>query len=470
MDTCKKTTDLEFYIKKIKTANEIKNIKPKAFIVTFGCQMNARDSEKLKGMLDAMGYEMVKSENDADLVIFNTCCVRENAENRVFGRIGSLKSKKAAAKANGRDFKILLCGCMMQQDIVIEKIRQSYSFVDIIFGTFNLHRLPQLLWDNMESNSMIVDIWEGFDDSPENLPSIREYKHRASVNIMYGCDNFCTYCIVPYVRGRERSRPAIDILTEIKELVDDGVVEIMLLGQNVNSYGKGLEENINFAGLLHKINEIPGILRIRFMTSHPKDLSDNLIAAMRDIDIICKHLHLPFQAGSNRILEIMNRRYTKEQYIALIDKIRREIPNIAITTDIMVGFPTETEEDFADTLDIVKKARFANAFTFYYSKREGTAAAAMENQIDEKTAKERFERLLCLVNDTSAEISQEKIGKIVKVIIDSIGKDGFLNGRSDDNFLVHVRGNSELVGKMFNVKIIEAKSFYLIGEIQDFGE
>ncbi|MCL2171169.1 MAG: tRNA (N6-isopentenyl adenosine(37)-C2)-methylthiotransferase MiaB [Defluviitaleaceae bacterium] len=434
---------------------------PRAHVCTFGCQMNVRDSEKLAGMLVGMGYEMVDDEDSADFVVMNTCCVRENAENRVYGRLGQLKAKKAEDK----DFRIGVCGCMPQQDVVVDTLKRSYRFVDIIFGTFNIHRLPQLLWDSISGGGQIVDIWRehGGGAGADDLPAIREHRHKSGVNIMYGCDNFCTYCIVPYVRGRERSRSAADILAEIRDLVADGVVEIMLLGQNVNSYGAGAD--ISFPQLLRQIAAIPGLLRIRFMTSHPKDLSDELISAMADCDNICKHLHLPVQAGGDAVLEKMNRGYTKEGYLELINRARSAIPGLAITTDIMAGFPGESDADFEDTMDIVRRARFAGAFTFYYSKRHGTAAAAMENQIDETTAKSRFDRLLAEVNRITAEINAEKLGREMVVIPDNIGRNGLLDCRADDNSLVHIPGGEEMLGIPVKIKIIDAKSFYLLGGI-----
>ena len=347
--------------------------RPTCCVTTFGCQMNARDSEKLSGILEKVGYELTDDE-DADFVIYNTCTVRDNANQRVYGRLGHLNSLK---KKNPHK-KIALCGCMMQEPSVIEKIKKSYRFVDLIFGTHNIYKFAELLTAMFESNSMIIDIWQDTDQIVEDLPVERKYPFKSGINIMFGCNNFCSYCIVPYVRGRERSRNPKDIINEIEALVADGVVEIMLLGQNVNSYGKNLEEPMTFAQLLREVEKIEGLERIRFMTSHPKDLSDELIQVMKESKKICRHLHLPLQSGSTRILEKMNRRYTKEQYLALAEKIRREIPDIAITTDIIVGFPGETPEDVDETIDVVKRVQYDNAFTFIYSKRTGTPAAAME--------------------------------------------------------------------------------------------
>ena len=356
-------------------------------LTTFGCQMNARDSEKLAGILECAGYQEADTE-EADLVIYNTCTVRDNANQRVYGRLGVLNGLK---KKNPH-MKIALCGCMMQEGSVIEKIRKSYRFVDLIFGTHNIFKFAELLYTMLKSERMVIDIWEGTDQIVEDLPVERKYPFKSGINIMFGCNNFCSYCIVPYVRGRERSRAPQDILEEIKKLAADGVVEIMLLGQNVNSYGKNLKTPISFAQLLKEVEKIEGIERIRFMTSHPKDLSDELIQVMKESKKICRHLHLPLQSGSTSVLQAMNRRYTKEQYMALAEKIRHEIPDIAITTDIIVGFPGETIEDIEETIDVVKKVQYDNAFTFIYSKRTGTPAASMPNQVPEEVIKEGFDK------------------------------------------------------------------------------
>ena len=333
--------------------------KPTSNISTFGCQMNAKDSEKLIGILEMIGFEIIEDES-ADFVLFNTCTVRDNANQRVYGRLGFLNSMK---KKNP-DKKIALCGCMMQEDSVIQKIKKSYSFVNLIFGTHNIYKFAELLEAMYTSDSMIIDIWKDTDKIVEDLPAERKYPFKSGVNIMFGCNNFCSYCIVPYVRGRERSRNPKDIIREIEQLVSEGVVEVMLLGQNVNSYGKNLEEPMTFAELLQEVEKIEGLERIRFMTSHPKDLSDDLIQVMKHSKKICRHLHLPLQAGSTRILTAMNRRYTKEQYLALAKKIREEIPDISLTTDIIVGFPGETMEDVEETIDVVKQVQYDNAFTF----------------------------------------------------------------------------------------------------------
>ena len=450
------------FMEKIKALNAKKNTAPKFFINTFGCQMNAHDSEKINGMLRQMGYAPADDEKSADFIIYNTCCVRENAENKVYGNLGYLKH----AKKDNPDMKIALCGCMMQQPTVIETIRKKYRHVDIVFGTFNLYKLPELIMTNIESGAPVFDIWQKHAEIVEDLPTVRKYKFKASVNIMFGCNNFCSYCIVPYVRGRERSRRPEDIVAEIKALAADGVKEVMLLGQNVNSYGRGLEKETSFAELLRIVNEIEGLKRIRFMTSHPKDLSDELIKAMAECDKVCNHLHLPFQAGSDRILEQMNRRYTKAHYLELANKVRRAVPDIALTTDIMVGFPGETEEDVLETIDVVKKVRFASAFTFIYSKRTGTPAAEMENQVPEDVVKGYFNKLLDEVNTVVYEINQSKLGKTYEVLVDDIsgGDADFVTGRTTDNTLVHFRGCKDLIGELVNVKITESKPFYLIGE------
>ncbi len=448
-----------FYVKKLE---EELGRKPTFFVKTFGCQMNARDSEKLTGTLLVAGYEEAETE-DADFVIYNTCTVRENANNKVYGKLGYLHGYKKKKP----HMMIAMCGCMMQEEKVVAKIKQSYRFVDLIFGTHNIFQFAELLVEAFENRKMTVEIWEGTNQIVEKLPSERKYAFKSGVNIMYGCNNFCSYCIVPYVRGRERSRQPEEILSEIKELADDGVVEVMLLGQNVNSYGKTLENPISFASLLEQIEQIDGIERIRFMTSHPKDLSDELIAVMAKSNKICKHIHLPLQSGSTRILNIMNRRYTKEQYLTLVDKIRAAIPDIAITTDIIVGFPGETEEDFLETMDVVDKVRYDSAFTFIYSKRTGTPAAAMEDQIPDDVVKHRFDRLLALVQSAASEKSDALTGKIEPVLVESVNEQdaALMTGRLSNNSVVHLMGTKDMIGKIVNVRLNECKGFYYIGEV-----
>ncbi|MCI7190343.1 MAG: tRNA (N6-isopentenyl adenosine(37)-C2)-methylthiotransferase MiaB, partial [Lachnospiraceae bacterium] len=357
-------------------------------------------------------------------------------------------------------------GCMMQEPSVIEKIKKSYRFVDLIFGTHNIYKFAELLTAMFESDSMIIDIWQDTDQIVEDLPVERKYPFKSGINIMFGCNNFCSYCIVPYVRGRERSRNPKDIINEIEALVADGVVEIMLLGQNVNSYGKNLEEPMTFAQLLREVEKIEGLERIRFMTSHPKDLSDELIQVMKESKKICRHLHLPLQSGSTRILEKMNRRYTKEQYLALAEKIRREIPDIAITTDIIVGFPGETPEDVDETIDVVKRVQYDNAFTFIYSKRTGTPAAAME-QVPEETVKEGFDRLLKVVQDTARERVELLQGQTLEALVEGVNEqdDSLLTGRLSNNTIVHFKGEKELIGKIIPVYLKECHGFYYLGEL-----
>lgn len=430
-------------------------------VTTFGCQMNARDSEKLVGILEQIGYVEAEDEH-ADFVIYNTCTVRENANNKVYGRLGYLNNKKKKHP----HMMIGLCGCMMQEKHVVETIRKKYRFVDLVFGTHNIYKFAELLVRALLSESMIVDIWEDTDQIVEDLPVERKYSFKSGVNIMFGCNNFCSYCIVPYVRGRERSRHPRDIIREIERLVADGVVEVMLLGQNVNSYGKNLEEPITFAQLLEQIEQIEGLERIRFMTSHPKDLSDELIEVLAKSKKICNHFHLPLQSGSSNILQKMNRRYTKEDYLLLVDKIRAKVPNMAITTDIIVGFPGETEADFLETLDVVEKVRFDSAFTFIYSKRTGTPAAAMENQVPEDVVKDRFDRLLARVQEISQEKAASLTGEVVSVLVEEQNSQdaSLVTGRLGNNAVVHFPGEPSLIGQIMDVKLTECKGFYYIGE------
>ena len=437
-----------------------KGRRPTAFIQTFGCQMNARDSEKLLGILEEAGFVQGADEN-SDFVLYNTCTVRENANLKVYGRLGYL----GGLKRKNPDMLIALCGCMMQEPQVVEKIRKSYRHVDIIFGTHNIFRLAELIFRRLTEKKMVVDIWEGTDAIVEDLPVERKYPFKSGVNIMFGCNNFCSYCIVPYVRGRERSRNPEDIIHEIEGLVADGVVEVMLLGQNVNSYGKTLEEPITFAELLRRVEQIDGLERIRFMTSHPKDLSDELIEVMKNSRKICKHLHLPVQSGSSRILKQMNRKYTKEQYLELVDKLRAAVPDISLTTDIIVGFPGETEEDFQETLDVVRRVRYDSAFTFIYSKRTGTPAAAMEDQVPEDVVKDRFDRLLKEVQDIAAQVVKRDEGTVQKVLVEEMDthEPGYVTGRLSNNTVVHFQGDASLIGQIVDVSLDEARGFYFMG-------
>lgn len=432
-------------------------------VTTFGCQMNAKDSEKLIGILENIGYVEAPDE-DADFVLYNTCTVRENANLRVYGRLGQLKKRKL----KNPNMIIALCGCMMQEAEVVTKIKKSYRHVDIIFGTHNVFKLAELLKTRFESDSQVIDIWKDTDEIVEDLPSTRKYSFKAGVNIMFGCNNFCSYCIVPYVRGRERSRDPKDIIREIEAMVADGVVEVMLLGQNVNSYGKTLDNPMTFAELLQEVEKIDGLKRIRFMTSHPKDLSDDLIAVMKDSKKICRHLHLPVQSGSSRLLKDMNRRYTKEAYLELVDKLKTAMPDLSLTTDIIVGYPGETEEDHQETMDVVRKVRYDSAFTFIYSKRTGTPAAAREDQIPEDVVKDRFDRLLNLVQDIAAEQTKIHEGKIMEALVEEVNSqlDGYVTGRLSNNLLVHFPGDASMVGKFFQVKLKECKGFYYYGEMK----
>ena len=432
-----------------------------ACVVTFGCQMNERDSEKLKGILKAAGYELTESEK-ADVVLYNTCTVRENADTRVFGRLGYLNT----IKKKNKEMIIGLCGCMGQEPHIVEKLKESYKFVDLIFGTFNVYKLAELLYARITSGNSIIDVWEESKEFVELLPTERKYSFKSGVNIMYGCDNFCTYCIVPYVRGREKSRPVEDIVDEINRLTETGVVEVCLLGQNVNSYGKGLDGNVTFASLLREIEKIDGLQRIRFMTPHPKDLSDEVIEVMANSKKICRHIHLPAQSGSSNILKKMNRNYTREDYLALVDKIKTAMPDISITTDLIVGFPGETEEDFEDTLSLVKEVGYSSAFTFQYSKRTGTPAATFEDQVPEEVMTERFNRLLETVKESSG-CNDDLAGKTMDVLVEGKNEklEGYLSGRLSNNMLVHFKGDEDLIGKIIDVHIDESKGFYYFGTI-----
>lgn len=431
----------------------------KFHVTTFGCQMNARDSEKLIGILKKIGYTETEDEEDADLILFNTCTVRDNANQRVYGHLGVLKR----AKRNNPELMIGLCGCMMQEESVIEKIKKSYRHVNFIFGTHNIFKLAEILYNSLMSDSMIIDIWKETDQIVEDLPVERKYPFKSGVNIMYGCNNFCSYCIVPYVRGRERSRSSVEIIEEIKKLSADGVIEVMLLGQNVNSYGKGLDNELSFPELLKEIEKIDGIERIRFMTSHPKDLSDELIDVMANSKKICHHLHLPLQSGSSRLLKDMNRQYDKEKYLDLALKIKERIPDIALTTDIIVGYPGETAEDVNDTIDVIKKVQYDGAFTFIYSKRTGTKAASMP-QCDEKFVKEQFDRVLNAVREESKTATARFTGQVLPVLVEELNElPGYVTGRLSSNHCVHFPGDESLIGKIVDVKLDECKDFYFIG-------
>ncbi len=453
-----------YFIEKMKTLTaqweQRMGRKPTMHIETFGCQMNAKDSETLAGILKAIGYLETESE-DADFVLYNTCTVRENANTRVYGRIGYLGN----LKKKNPDKRIALCGCMMQEPHVIEKIKKSYRFVDIIFGTHNIFKLAELMYQREITEHQVIEILPEACGIVEELPRENKYGFKAGINIMYGCNNFCSYCIVPHVRGRERSRSAEDIVKEAKHLAENGVKEVMLLGQNVNSYGKTLENGLTFAQLLRNVSQVEGIERIRFMTPHPKDLSDELIEEMAINPKVCKHCHLPLQSGSTGILKAMNRHYTKEKYLELVAKIKKAIPDVAVTTDIIVGFPGETEEDFQDTLDVVEKAGFMSAYTFIYSKRTGTPAAKMENQVPEDVVNERFQRLLKVVGKVSANEAERFTGTVAKVLCEEWKEeDGLMTGRLDNNLLVHFPADKSELGSICRVRLNTCKGFYFLGE------
>ncbi len=461
--------DQETYIEEIRCENEqhflLTGQRRTYYSTTFGCQANERDTETISGILGKLGYVPVENRKEADVIIFNTCLIRENAELKVYGHIGEL----VHLKRKNPDLIIGICGCMMQKEENRNIIKEKYNHVDIIFGTHNIYNLPKLISDSKKTSKTMVEVWDDNKQIIEGLPSERTHDYKGLINITYGCNNFCTYCVVPYTRGREKSREPLDIIEEITELSKGGCKEITLLGQNVNSYGKTLDEEITFAQLLRKANEVEGIERIRFMTSHPKDLSDELIYAIRDCDKVCNHVHLPIQSGSNDVLKAMNRKYTREDYLKVVNKLRNEIPNIAISTDIIVGFPGETEQDSEDTLDLIKEVKFDSAFTFIYSIREGTPAAKMENQIDEKIKHERFERLLDTLNPIVLESNIALEGTIQRVLIEEVNKsgEGMLTGRNEASKPVHFKGTEDLIGTLVDVRIDQANNWSLQGHIID---
>lgn len=452
-----------FDIKILDELKEKDNVKKHFYIETWGCQMNEEDSEKLSGMLKRVGYTKTENKEDTGIILFNTCCVRENAENKVFGNLGSLKH----LKKENPDLIIGICGCMMQQEGMADKILKKFPYVNIVFGTHNAYKFPEYLNRVKTEGVQIKEIFNKETDIVEGLPIDRESNVKAFVTIMYGCNNFCTYCIVPYVRGRERSRKPEDILNEVRELVAQGYKEITLLGQNVNSYGKGLEEEVDFAKLLRMINEIEGLERVRFMTSHPKDLTHDVIMAIKECDKLCEQIHLPVQSGSNSILKKMNRHYTKEYYLDLIKKIKEEIPGVTLTTDIIVGFPGETEEDFQETLELVKEVGYSSAFTFIYSRRNNTPADMMLNQVSEEDKHHRFNRLIAAVNERVIAQNKAEEGNILEVLVEGNSKNDAekLTGRTRTGRLVNFTGENVNVGELVNVKITRAQNFSLIGEV-----
>lgn len=456
------------YIEKVKKLNLGKNLK--YAILTMGCQLNENDSEKLSGMMEEMGYSKTDKLEDANLIVFNTCCVRENAEDRLFGKLGEVKKYKEA-----KGTIIAIGGCMMQEKHIVEKLKQSYSFFDIVFGTHTLHKFPGDVYNVIQNRKRIEDIIDIDGEVIEGLPIKRDDSIKASVSIMNGCNNFCTYCIVPYVRGRERSRRAEDIIAEIKCLAKEGYKEITLLGQNVNSYMRVEREKnedvgqINsFAKLLREVNKIDGIERIRFISPHPKDFTDDVIEAIRDCDKVCKIIHLPLQSGSTEVLRKMNRKYTKEQYLDVVKKMREKIPGVEFSTDIIVGFPEETEEDFEDTLDVVSKVCFEQVFMFIYSRRVGTPADKMENQIPEDVKHTRFDRLKKLVESQIEANNKKYVGTMQKVLVEGKSKtnEKMLTGRTDTNKVVNFEAEEDKIGTMVNLKIVSEHMWYLRGEIQ----
>ena len=461
----KDITDELQYIEKVKKINEGKNLN--YYILTMGCQLNENDSEKLCGIMESMGYGKTDNLEEADLVVFNTCCVRENAEDKLFGKLGEVKRIKEK-----RGTIIAICGCMMQEKHIVEKLEQSYPYFDIIFGTHTLHQFPKDVYNKIINNKRIEDILDIDGEIIEGLPIKRNDNIKASVTIMNGCNNFCSYCIVPYVRGRERSRNPEDILNEVREIAKQGYKEVTLLGQNVNSYlrsGKtDFDSNVkSFADLLREVNKIEGIERIRFVSPHPKDFTDDVIEAIRDCEKVCKIIHLPLQSGSTNVLKIMNRRYTKEQYLELAFKMKKMIPEIVFSTDIIVGFPGETEEDFEDTLDVVEKICFEQVYMFIYSRRVGTPGDRMENQIPEEIKHKRFDRLKALVESQIKENNQKYVGTIQKVLVEGFSKtnNNVLTGRTDSNKVVNFEGPEELIGNVVELEIVSEHMWYLKGNL-----
>lgn len=453
-----KKDDLSEILYNLKSYTENK----KAVILTYGCQMNFHDSEKISWLLEQMDFKIIEDINEADLIILNTCSIRKSAEDKVYGKLGELKHLKKLKNS----LKVCVCGCMMQRQESRDIVKEKFENVDIIFGTNNIYKFPQLLLKAYKDNEKVIDIEENYTNDDNNLGANRLYNFKSFVNIMYGCNNFCTYCIVPYTRGREKSRRPKEILNEIRDLAAHGTKEVTLLGQNVNSYGKNLDEKYTFTDLLKMINEVDGIERIRFMTSHPKDFSDELIYAFRDLDKLSNFLHLPVQAGSSKILKLMNRHYTKEQYLEKIYKIKEIVPDIALSTDIMVGFPGETEEDFLETIDLCKKVEYDSSFTFIYSMREGTIAASKE-QIDEAIKHQRFNRLLDVLYPIQLRKNKAEIGKVKKVLVEDVSKTNkeALSGRTEEFKLVNFKGSGDLIGKIIPLKITDANTFSLTGEI-----
>lgn len=469
MNTKNEVKEQEKYIEKVKELNKDKNLKYS--ILTMGCQLNENDSEKLCGMLEEMGYTKTENPKESDLSLFNTCCVRENAEDKLFGKLGELKKVKEE-----RGTIIAIGGCMMQEKHITDKIKESYPFVDVIFGTHTLHRFPEDLYKALVEKKKQEDILDIDGEIYEGLPIKRDSNIKASVTIMNGCNNFCSYCIVPYVRGRERSRSPRDIIEEVRNLAKEGYKEITLLGQNVNSYLRvEREKNIqfekyegvdSFATLLEAINKIEGLERIRFVSPHPKDFTDDVIETIAKCNKVCKLIHLPLQSGNTKVLKEMNRKYTKEQYLELVEKMKNKIPNLTLSTDIIVGFPGETDEEFEDTLEVVHKIKFEQVYMFIYSRRVGTPGDRMENQIPEEIKHKRFDRLKALVESQIAENNQKYIGTIQKVLVEGESKNNseMLTGRTDSNKVVIFEGDKSLINKFIDLKIVSEHMWYLKGE------
>ena len=458
MNFVKVSKDIDIYVKKGK-----KMLKKKYIIETWGCQMNEEDSEKLAGMLKTLGYEETLFRDKADVIIFNTCAVRENAELKVYGNLGALK----AIKSKNPDMILAVCGCMMQQKGMPEEILKKYKHVDIVFGTHNAHKFPEYLERAKTEHAQICEIYEKETEIVEGIPIVRDSDVKAYVTIMYGCNNFCTFCIVPYVRGRERSRKPVDILNEIKQLVAKGYKEVTLLGQNVNSYGLNLDEEVSFADLLRMANEVPGIERIRFMSAHPKDLHMDVIRAVKECDKVVEQVHLPVQSGSTSLLKRMNRSYTREEYMSIVENIKKEIPGVALSTDIIVGFPGETDEDFEETLKLVEEVKYDSAYTFIYSRRKYTPADRMDQQIPEKIKHERFNRLIEVINRNAIAINKTYQDQIVEVLVEGKSKNNedFMLGRTRTGKAVNFPGDEALTGKLLQVLVTKARSFSLMGEM-----
>ena len=441
------------YFEPVKTlVNKVYGRTPKACVVTYGCQQNVSDSQQIKGMLNNMGYELVEDTDQADFILYNTCAVREHAEDRVWGNLGALKHNKR----RNPSLIIAVCGCMSQQEKVAERIKKSYPYVDIVFGTFLRHRLPEFLYKRLSGGPRIFELSQEESEIVEGIPVCRESGFKAWLPIMYGCNNFCTYCIVPYVRGRERSREPQEILAEAKHLIENGYKDITLLGQNVNSYGKGCAHGVNFAKLLRMINDIPGDFVIRFMTSHPKDCTIELLDTIKECKKVTRHLHLPFQSGSNRILKEMNRHYTREDYLALIKAAKERIPDVSLTSDIIVGFPGETYEDFKETLSLIKEVGFSSLFTFIYSAREGTPAAQMPDNISRAEKGKWFNELLMAQEEIAKEKEKEIIGKEYRLLCDDFGRsEGYMAGHTNGTLVLEFLGNENDLGKFINVKTVK---------------